>query len=735
SSTYNGRIGIYGGAGTNDYMLQHLYGNPTLQGSVSPFQIKIATDKDFVTTRVAYKLGLNGPAVAVQTACSTSLVAVHFACQSLLNGECDLALAGGVSIKLPQIAGYTYQPGMVLSPDGHCRAFDARAQGTVGGSGVGLVLLKRLEDAITDRDTIYALIKGSAINNDGALKVGFTAPSVDGQAIAIAEALAVAEVSADTINYVEAHGTGTELGDPIEIESLTRAFRQTTAATGYCAIGSVKTNVGHLDTAAGVTGLIKTVLALQHRQIPPSLHFQTPNPKIDFANSPFFVNTTLQDWLAQENPRRAGVSSFGIGGTNAHVVLEEAPLPSPRPTPSPRPQLLVLSAKTESALAQMATNLANHLQQHVDLPLADIAYTLSVGRRAFPQRRVLVATTREDAVTALRSNPGLTGQAATGETPVVFLFPGQGSQYINMGRDLYENEPVFREYIDRGSAILEPELGLDLRQLLYPVPEQTATARQQLNQTAIAQPALFVVEYALAQLWQSWGIYPIGAIGHSIGEYVAACLAGVFELEAVLRLVATRGRLIQELPPGRMLSVPMTAAQLQPMLRGDCAMGIAAPRAIAAINEEARCVVSGPVDAIADLESQLTSQGIESRPLHTSHAFHSPMMEPILKVYGQAVAEETLNPPQMPFISSVTGTWITAEQATDPYYWSQHLRSTVQFAQGLEQLLGKPTQILLEVGPGRTLSTFAKRHSQRRSEQVVLNSMRHPQENLSYQVS
>lgn len=728
---YNGLIGLYAGGGMSQYLLKHLYRNPALGQSVSNYQLMLATEKDFLPTRVAYKLNLTGPTVNVQTACSTSLVAVHLASQALLNGDCDLALAGGVSLRLPQKAGYLYQEGMIMSPDGHCRAFDAQARGTIGGSGAGVVLLKLASEAIADRDTIHALIKGSAINNDGAQKVGFTAPSVDGQAAVIAEAQALADVSADTITCIEAHGTGTELGDPIELKALTQAFRQTTAATGYCAIGSVKTNVGHLDTAAGVAGLIKTVLALQHRQIPPSLHFQTPNPKIDFANSPFFVNTALRDWLTQENPRRAGVSSFGIGGTNAHVVLEEAPISSPRQTSSARPQLLVLSAKTESALAHMATNLANHLQQQPDLPLVDVAYTLSVGRRAFPQRQMLVATTAEDAVTALRATPGLRAKAATGNAPVIFLFPGQGSQYVNMGRDLYEGEPVFREYIDRCAAILEPTLGLDLRVLLYPEPEQKAMASQQLNQTAIAQPALFTVEYALAQLWQSWGIDPIGAIGHSIGEYVAACLAGVFELEAVLRLVATRGRLIQELPPGRMLSVPMTAAQLQPMLRGDCAMGIAAPRAIAAINEEARCVVSGPVDAIADLESQLTSQGIESRPLHTSHAFHSPMMEPILKVYGQAVAEETLNPPQIPFISSVTGTWITAEQATDPYYWSKHLRSTVQFAQGLEQLLAKPTQILLEVGPGRTLSTFAKRHSQRRSEQVVVNSMRHPQENVS----
>jgi len=716
-------IGLYAGAGTSQYLLKHLYGNPALGESVSDYQLMLAAEKDFLPTRVAYKLNLNGPAVNVQTACSTSLVAIHLACQALLNGDCDLALAGGVSLKLPQTAGYLYQAGMVLSPDGRCRAFDGSARGTLGGSGAGVVLLKLAADAIGDRDKIYALIKGTAVNNDGNLKAGFTAPSAKGQAAAIAEAQAIAEVSADTISYIEAHGTGTELGDPIEIEALTRAFRQTTTKTEYCAIGSLKTNVGHLDTAAGVAGIIKTALALQHRQIPPSLHLQTPNPKIDWANSPFFVNSALRDWPRGDSPRRAGVSSFGIGGTNAHGILEEAPtLPARSQLPA-RPQLLVLAAKTESALGQMALNLAAHLQQHPELPLADVAYTLSVGRRAFPYRRVLVAATSSEAVAALQATPGLTGRAKANPT-VVFLFPGQGSQYVNMGRDLYEGEPAFATAIDRCAAILEPELGLDLRSLLYPEPEFVERATQQLMETAIAQPAIFTVEYALMELWQSWGISPQSAIGHSIGEYVAACRAGVFTLEDALHLLAVRGRLIQELPPGGMLSVPLSAEELQPLLGADCA--------IAAINEKTRCVASGPLEAMADLETKLATRGIEFRRLHTSHAFHSPMMEPILAAYTRAVVTGVaLNPPQMPFISSVTGTWITEEQATDPNYWSQHLRRTVQFAAGLEEILGDGEQILLEVGPGRTLSTFAKRHPQGHDEQIVLTSMRHPQENHS----
>lgn len=715
-------IGLYAGAGTSQYLLQHLYRNPVLGESVSDYQLMLATEQDFLPTRAAYKLNLTGPAVNVQTACSTSLVAVHLACQALLNGECDLALAGGVSLKLPQTSGYLYQTGMIRSPDGHCRAFDAEARGTLGGSGVGVVLLKPAADAIAARDRIHALIKGSAINNDGNQKVGFTAPSIAGQSRAIAEAQAIAEVSADSIAYVEAHGTGTELGDPIEIAALTRAFRQTTPRKQYCAIASLKSNIGHLDTAAGIAGLIKATLALQHGQIPPSLHCPTPNPKIDWEGSPFFVNTVLRDWPEGTTPRRAGVSSFGIGGTNAHVILEEAPSLPPLPLASPRPQLLVLSAKTPSALTQMSANLAAHWQQHPHLALADIAYTLSQGRRTFSHRQMWVAATREEALSALES-PLEWVKPAEADPTIIFLFPGQGSQYINMGRELYEEEAVFGDAIARCAEILAPELGLDLRALIYPAPEDIDKATQQLMQTAIAQPAIFSVEYALMQLWESWGISPQSAIGHSIGEYVAACRAGVFALEDVLHLLALRGRLIQDLPPGSMLSVPQSGVELQPLLAKDCA--------IAAENESQRCVVSGPPEAIATLARELSDRGIESRPLHTSHAFHSPMMEPILAAYARVAAAVPLNPPQMPFISSVTGTWITPEQATDPHYWSQHLRSPVRFAAGLAELWKAEKPILLEVGPGRTLSTFARRHPLASDGGMVATSLRHPLETRS----
>ena len=720
---YAGTIGVYAGVGASNYLLKNLYLNPAVSKTVSTYQLKLATEKDFLPTRVAYKLNLTGPALNIQTACSTSLVAVHVACQSLINGECDMALAGGVSITIPQKEGYLYQEGMILSPDGHCRAFDAKAQGTIAGDGVGIVMLKRATDAIADGDYIHAILKGSAINNDGTNKIGFTAPSVEGQAAVIGEVQAIAGIDAESISYIEAHGTGTELGDPIEIAALTKAFHNSTKKKHFCAIGSVKTNIGHLNTAAGVAGLIKTVLALKHKQIPPSLHFETPNPKIDFANSPFYVNTKLSEWKTNGTPRRAGVSSFGIGGTNAHVVLEEAPVLEKKigdKGEQTRPaQLLVLSAKTSSALEAATLNLTEHLKQHPELSLADVAYTQSVGRQAFEHRRILVCSELDEAITTLPEQV-LTGYTKSSIPSVIFMFSGQGSQYVNMAREIYQTETIFTQQVDRCAELLLPELGLDLRDILYPSPEQTEEATKQLQQTAITQPALFTIEYALAKLWESWGIQPQGFIGHSIGEYVAACLAGVFSLEDALCLVAARGRMMQQLPPGAMLSVPLAPEALEGLL------GI--ELSIAAINEPSRCVVSGPMEAVANLLRQLGEQGIECIRLRTSHAFHSQMMEPILEPFAFLVQKVTLRSPQIPYISNVTGTWITADQAIDPHYWSQHLRSPVQFARGIEHCLKTPDSILLEVGPGRTLSTLTKHHPSKEANQIVLTSLRHPQE-------
>ncbi|MDZ7967790.1 MAG: beta-ketoacyl synthase N-terminal-like domain-containing protein [Nostoc sp. DedSLP03] len=728
--TYNGLIGVYGGVGMSGYLLNNLYPNYQSLATIDPVQLGISNDKDFLPTRVAYKLNLTGPAVNVQTACSTSLVAVHIACQGLLNGECDIALAGGVTISIPQEIGYLHQEGMILSPDGHCRAFDAKAQGTIAGSGAGIVVLKRLQDAISDRDYIHAIIKGSAINNDGAMKVGYTAPSASGQAAVIGEAQAIAGVDAETISYIEAHGTATPLGDLIEIAALTQAFNQTTDKKGFCAIGSVKTNLGHLDTAAGVAGLIKTVLALQHKMLPPSLHFETPNPKIDFANSPFYVNTTLTEWKTNNIPRRAGVSSFGMGGTNAHVILEETPVLEQGSRGAGEQgrnyQLLCLSAKSASALEKATANLITHLKEHPELNLGDVAYTLNSGRRGFNHRRMLICQDLKDVVenlSNLATQQVITNYTEITERPVVFMFPGQGSQYVNMAREIYETEAVFQEQVDYCSEILKPLLGLDLRRILYPSDEKIDEVSKQLQQTGIAQSAIFVIEYALAKLWQSYGVEPQAAIGHSIGEYVAATLAEVFSLEDALSLVAARGQMMQQLPTGAMLSVPLPADKVKSLLGQELS--------VAAINQPSQCVISGSTAAVDALQNQLATQGIECRRLHTSHAFHSQMMEPILEAFAERVKKVTLNAPKLPYISNLTGTWITVTQATNPDYYAQHLRSTVLFASGVEKLLATPEQVLLEVGPGHTLATLVKRHPDKAATQTVLTSVRHPQEKQS----
>jgi acyl transferase domain-containing protein/acyl carrier protein len=726
TDAYSGAIGVYAGMSMSSYML-NLFSNRRFMGSLdkSQFLVALGNDKDFLATRASYKLGLEGPSFVVQTACSTSLVALHLACQGLLSGECDIALAGGVSVKVPQTAGYFYAEGSIFSPDGHCRTFDAQAQGTLFGSGIGIVALKRLEDALADGDTIHAVIKGSAINNDGSLKVGYTAPSIDGQARVIRAAQAVAEVDPETITLIEAHGTGTALGDPIEIAALTQVFREKTQRREFCAIGSVKTNIGHLDTAAGVAGLIKAILALKHAQIPPSLHFERPNPQIDFAHSPFYVNTRLSAWETNGTPRRAGVSSFGIGGTNAHVILEAAP--QAEPSDAERPwRLLTFSAKTSAALDKMTANLAAYFRQHPDLNPADAAHTLQVGRRTFERRRMLVCRDLDDAINVLESgDPArlLNGAHEPQERSVVFLFPGQGAQYPNMARELYECEPAFREQVDTCCTALEPHLGLDLRHILFPSAQQTEAAAEQLNQTAITQPALFVIEYALARLWMAWGVRPRAMIGHSIGEYVAACLAGVLTLEDALALVSARGRLMQSVPSGAMLSVALPEEAVCPLLGPDLAL--------AAVNAPSLCVVAGPTEAIVALERQLTGSGIECRRLHTSHAFHSPMMEPILQSFAAYVARVRLSPPHIPYLSNVSGDWITPAEATDPHYWVTHLRQTVRFSQGLRTLLTEPDQVLLEVGPGRTLSTFARQHAEPSAKRIVLTSLRHPQDQQS----
>ena len=715
---YEGAIGVYAGVGMSTYFLVNLSKNPDLVKSMGGLPIVIANDKDYLPTRVSYHLNLKGPSIAVQTACSTSLVAVHLACRGLLSGECDIALAGGVSIGIPQKEGYLYQEGGIDSPDGHCRAFDAKAQGTLGSSGVGIVVLKRLDDAIADGDGIDALILGSAVNNDGSFKAGYTAPGVDGQAKVIQAAQTMAEVSPESITYIETHGTATAFGDPIEILALTNAFRTRTSKKGFCAIGSVKTNIGHTDEAAGVAGLIKTSLALKHRLIPPSLHFEVPNPRIDFASSPFYVNTRLTEWEEGEVPRRAGVSSFGIGGTNAHVVLGEAPQRESS-SESRAAQLLVISAKTSTALEMATENLVNCLKRNVpSLNLADIAYTLAVGRKVLNNRRMLVCQNLSDALTTLETLDARrvsTVFQEPGDRPVIFMFPGQGTQYLQMGAELYSEEPTFRESIDYCAEYLRPHLGLDLRTVLYPSKQDIEEANRQLRQTSIAQPALFTIEYALANLWMTWGIHPRAMIGHSIGEYVAACLAKVFSLEEALALVTARGKLMQELPPGKMLAVDLSAEALQALLDQHVSL--------ASINAPSRCVAAGSTDAIDKLETQLTQKGVTSRPIYTSHAFHSEMMEPIRDSFMQLVQKVKLKTPQIPYVSNVTGTWIKSQEAMDANYWVRHLRETVRFADGVTLLLKNPDQILLEVGPGATLTTLVRQQPDLTDRYLALSSL------------
>jgi amino acid adenylation domain-containing protein len=715
--SYAGEIGLYAGSGQNTYFEHHICGRPEIIERLGAFQTMLANEKDFMTTRTSYKLGLTGPSLSINTACSTSLVATIQAFQGLMNHDCDIALAGGISITTPQNRGYLYQEGSMLSPDGRCRPFDANAQGTLFNSGAGIVVLKRLADAQDDGDRIYAVIRGVGINNDGTDKVSFTAPSVNGQAGAIAKAQAYANIHPETVTYIETHGTATPLGDPIEIEALTQSFRSQTEAKQFCAIGSIKSNVGHLVAAAGVTGLIKTALALYHKKIPPSLNFETPNPEIDFKNSPFYVNTELVDWAASETPRRAGVSSFGVGGTNAHVVLEEAP--STEASSSSRPyQLLRLSAKTSEGLEKVKTNLREYLIQNVDTNLADAAYTLDQGRKAYNHRRFILCRDRLEAIDTLDSlnaNRSATRLTELRNPDVVFMFPGQGSQYIDMGKHFYRHEAVFRDAVDRCAEILRPFMDIDLRQVMYPTQGDNETAATLLRQTQYTQPALFAIEYALSQLWESWGIRPAAMIGHSIGEFVAACISGVFSLKDGLELVATRARMMGKLPGGSMLSVRLPAEVLEQRLSKDLA--------IAAINGPSLCVVSGPTDVIEQLQQILESEEVVCRPLHTSHAFHSPMMDSIIEPFADLAKTIQLSAPRIPFVSTVTADWITDAQATDPMYWASHLRSTVRFAEGIKTLWQQPERVLLEVGPRTTTATLARQQAKDLKQQVAISSL------------
>ena len=701
---YQGSIGVFAGSSLNTYFLNNVCRDrAAIERFTSSYQVDcypelIGAGQDFLATRVAYKLDLKGPALTLQTACSTSLLAVVQAAQNLLFYQSDMALAGGVSISLPQNRGYLHQEGGMVSADGTCRPFDAQASGTIFGSGAGCVLLKRLADALTDGDHIYAVLRGWGVNNDGSAKVGFTAPSADGQAGAIEMAHAMAGIEARSISYVECHGTAA--AKQIEIAGLTKAFG--TADRQFCAIGSVKGNIGHLDAAAGIAGLMKTVLALRHRRLPASLHYRQTNPQIDFTATPIYVIAESAEWRPGAGPLRAGVSAFGIGGTNVHVVLEEAPS-VPRPAAkADRAQLMVLSARSESALEQVCGNLAEHIGQHPEQRLADIAHTLQVGRRDFSYRAALLCRDSDEAVAALAACKIRTARARRKDPPVVFMFPGQGTQYPEMGRGLYDQEAEFHHHFDTCAELLKPLLHADLRDVLYPRGDDCdkGAAEREILATAIAQPAIFAVEYATARLWIDWGVQPAAMVGHSIGEFVAATLAGVMSLSDALTVVAERGRLMGKLPGGAMLAVRLPAGDIQAL--------IAPPLAIAAVNSPALCVVAGPHGAIDELAEQLGHRGVMARRLHTSHAFHSPMMDPIVEPLAEYLRGVTLSPPRLPYVSAVTGDWADDAQVTSADYWARQAREPVQFAAAMASLPAEHWPVLLEVGPGNALAALAR---------------------------
>lgn len=716
---YRGLVGVFAGSGFSTYMLHNLYANPALDGLIDPLQVSIGNDRDALASTVSYKLNLKGPSISVQTFCSTSLVAVHLACQSLLHYECDMALAGGVAIQVPHTGGYVYKEGGIVSPDGECRTFDAQAQGSVMGNGVGVVTLKRLSDALEDGDHIYALLRGSAVNNDGNVRVSYTAPGLDGQTEVIAEALGQADIPVESISYIEAHGTATMLGDAVELAAMKKAFALGTNKKQFCALGSVKPNLGHLDRASGVTGLIKTAQALHHQLLPPSLNFVSASADVALEQSPFYVNTQARPWPATEGPRRAGVSSFGLGGTNAHIILEEAPVPEPAGVARPW-QLLTLSARTASALSVTNARLQSFLEQHPQVCLPDASYTLNVGRNTFNHRQFVVGRSRQEVVKALKNAP-LSQYQTFRERGVAFLLPGVGEQYLGMAQELYAQEEVFRREIVHCCQFLRTNLGLDLASLLFSPSSGTrqpefasrraplsawehdqprVSPAEQIKQPAISLPAVFVTEYALARLMMNWGIQPQAMLGYGVGEYVAACLAGVFSLEDALTVIARGASLIQETEPGALMQVSLSAEAISQFLDEQIEL--------VAVNSPHLSVLAGPEEALELLEDRLNAQGVAYRWTGTPRALHSSLLAPLREDIISLLSEITFNPPQIPYISSVTGTWITPEQAVAPTYWAEQMCSPVLFSTGVNHLLRETEHVLLEIGVGQELSTLAR---------------------------
>ncbi|MBA2651016.1 MAG: acyltransferase domain-containing protein [Tatlockia sp.] len=718
------RVGVFASSSLSLYLLKNILSNQELLQNVDEYQLLLGNDKDFLATRVSYLLNLQGPSVNIQTGCSSSLVGVHYACQSLLSGECDLALAGGVSLTVPQTQGYLYKKEMIGSPDGHCYAFDARAQGTVKSNGVGVILLKPLANALKDEDHIYAVIRGTAINNDGANKVGFTAPGVTQQAAVINEALQMADMDPEWVDYIETHGTGTILGDPIEIAALKQVFSGRRNGD-KCAVASLKTNLGHLDVAAGIAGLIKACLAVYHGKIPASLNFSTLNPKINFSNSPFYVNTALRDWHPKQRPRVAGVSSFGIGGTNAHIVLQQCLTVRKTSCLSPKTvQLLYFSARSQYSLMENMNAVSTHLKQYPDLALRDVAFTLEKGRELMPYRFAVAISDQNELQSQINSLTGKHLSAVKTSPPVVFMFSGQGSQYPGMARQLYAMEPHFRDALDECLCALGQFMQGDLRQILL---AEGADANQ-LKQTEITQPALFAIEYALAKTYLAFGVKPVALIGHSVGEYAAAVLAEIFTLKDAARLIVGRGRLVQSLPEGSMLALFATVGKVEQIL--PCELDIAL------INAPNLTVVSGKRAAIEAFAIRLKEEGIRNQILHTSHAFHSRMMDKILAEFASLVAELKRSPPKLPIASNVSGDWMTVDEALSVDYWVKQLRQTVNFSQGLATVEKRYSPVFIEIGPGRTLQNLSlnqgitkafnslpQNYEEKHDQQVFLNTL------------
>jgi amino acid adenylation domain-containing protein len=717
-SYYKGLIGVFAGMGNNTYFKNNVSSHREEIEKIGSFQVMTANEKDYIATRVSHFMNLKGPAVSVHTACSTSLVSVIMACESLWNMRCDMAIAGGVAITCPVNSGHLYQEGGMFSADGHTRPFDAGASGTVFSDGAGAVILKRYRDAVKDGDDILAVVRGTGLNNDGSDKASFTAPSVEGQAMAVAMAHAQAMIDPDSISYIETHGTATPLGDPIEVEALSDAFGKTSRKQ-FCALGSVKSNFGHLTAAAGITGLIKTVLMLKNKSFVATVNYSVPNPQIDFENSPFFVADSFKEWNTNGLPRRAGVSSFGVGGTNAHVVLEEAPELARKDVASRSKQLIVLSAKSPESLHNVSTTMEYFFESQHELNLADACFTLQTGRSIFNNRRFIVVDDIDDAIQQFaKPVPGKSGtkelkQPASG---VVFMFPGQGSQYVNMGKNLYRDEQVFRDAVDLCCNLFDDYLDKSLIDILYPQENSVKDAAVLINKTAYTQPALFTIGYALAKLWINWGVSPSALIGHSIGEYAAACIGGVMSLEDAVKVVSSRGILMQSLPEGSMISVRESANNIAPLLTEGLS--------VAAVNGPSLCVVSGNDDEIAAIEQKFTSNEIAFKKLHTSHAFHSPMMDDVLDPFNEVLNGVTLNNPVVPIMSTSKNSWLSDADACSPDYWSQHIRLAVRFADGIKNIWkDNPSYVMVEMGPRNTASILARQQITDMSVQMAVPSL------------